>query len=49
MKALFIYIALIAVAVNIVNTAAQNTAEGLERIQQDRHAALCQVNSQYCL
>jgi hypothetical protein len=49
MKAILLYVFLMAVAVNVATNMAGNTAQGLQKIQLDRHAALCEVNEQYCL
>lgn len=49
MKALCIYIAITAVAVNVAGNMMANTAEGIRQAQQQRTERLCQVNPAYCL
>lgn len=48
MKAILIYIALAAVAVNIGANMAANTAEGIKAAQEARIERLCEVNDLYC-
>lgn len=48
MKALFIYIALGAVAINIASNMMSGTAKALQDRQEARQEQLCQVNKLYC-
>lgn len=48
MKAILVYIAVIAVAVNVAGNLASNTAEGLKASQAARTEKLCAVNPVYC-
>jgi len=48
MKAIFFYVALIAIAVNLAGNMASNTAKGMEAAQKARFEKLCQVNRIYC-
>ena len=48
MKALILYIAAGAIAVNVAGNLARNTAESLESVQSQRSEQLCQVNPRYC-
>ena len=48
MKALCIYLAITAVAVNVVGNWAANTAEGIQQAQEARAERLCEVNKIYC-
>lgn len=48
MKALLLYIAIGAVAVNVAANAMQSTAAGIKAAQDNRNAQLCQVNKIYC-
>ena len=48
MRAIFLYIALGAVAVNVAGNIAANTAEGLQQQRADRIEKLCAVNTVYC-
>ena len=48
MKALLLYIAIGAVAVNVVSNAMQSTAEGIKAAQDNRIDQLCIVNDLYC-
>ena len=48
MRALGIYLAITAVAVNVVANAMANSAEGLKRASEQRTERLCQINPVYC-
>ena len=48
MRALAIYIALTAVAINVAGNAMSNSAEGLKKAQEARMNNLCEVNRIYC-
>ena len=48
MKALLLYIAVGAVAVNVAANAMQSTAAGIQAAQANRNAQLCKVNNLYC-
>ena len=48
MKSIFVYIAAIAIAMNVAGNLAANTAEGLKASQAARVEKLCAVNPVYC-
>jgi hypothetical protein len=48
MKSILLYIAVIAVAMNVAGNLAANTAEGLKASQAARTERLCAVNPVYC-
>ena len=48
MKALLLYIAAGAIAVNVATNWAASTAEGLKATQEARIEKLCEVNAVYC-
>jgi len=48
MKAIALYVAIAAIAINVTGNVMANTAEALEQRQADRIEKLCQVNEIYC-
>lgn len=49
MKALFLCVAIGAVAINVASNAGSNSTAGIQTTQVNRAAQLCQVDNQYCL
>lgn len=48
MRAILLYVALGAVAVNVAGNLAVNTAEGLQQQRANRIEKLCAVSTDYC-
>ena len=48
MKAIFVYVAIGAIAVNIAGNLMSQTAEALEKQRTDRIEKICAINPAYC-
>ena len=48
MKAIFVYVAISAIAVNIAGNLMSKTAESLQQQRTDRIEKICAINPAYC-